>query len=270
MAYSFLDIINIWWHGQKQTILYYAPLIKPEKELGAAPPWFTEVWPGWLWDYYLDSERRPTETWLYNYNYAAKQTLKGWLDQLKADAVNDAAAWVWSWTGGPAHGYTTLAAWLEAIRSRVGTFVPAWTFNLAAGVNDLYWKLPEGIRNLSTSWNQLWDSIKQSVKDWAKERYDSAKATVQTVWEWVTVQGQTLTNWYNSVAGWVNGFKADPYGFITGHLGDTWRKLRDFARDALDFYYNLWGASAQELSNFLADPGGFILEKAENEIIKRW
>ena len=270
MAYSFTDIISIWWHGQKQTILYYAPFVEPEKELGAAPPWFTEVYPDWLWDYYLDQERRPTETWLYNYNYAAKETLHDWLDQLKSDAVSDAGNWVWSWTGGPDHGYSTLADWLEAIRTRVGTWVPTWADNLASGLNDTFYRLPQAIRNATASWDDIWNNIKDSVKSWAQDRYDDAKTWAINAWNWVTQQGNTLTSWYDNVASWVNAFKQDPYGTITGWLGATWGKLHTFAQNALDFYYNLWGSYAQRLSDFLADPGQFIVDWLEQRLIQLW
>lgn len=270
MAYSFFDIINIWWHGQKQSILYFAPFVAPEKELGAAPPWFTEVWPAWLWDYYLDQERRPTETWLYNYNYAARLLLKNWLDQLKNDAVNDAAQWVWSWTGGPAHGYPTLSAWLEAIRVRVGTWVPTWTYNLASGLNDLYWKLPSGIRNATSSWNAIWDDIKETVKAWVKERYDNALSYLSTVQQWLNTKGVTLAQWYDSVAGLINEFKSNPRTFIIQRLGATWQLLASFASGPLTFYYNLWGAYSQAIAELFSDPGSFILKRAEDELVKRW
>jgi len=198
MGYTFLQIVSLWWHGLKQTILFYIPLIKPEKESTVAPSWFLLSFPSWMWYSYLDSDRRPTETFLYNYRYAANVVFQRWLEVLKATAITGATAIVWGWTGGPKYGYPTLSSWLESLRGRIGTWVPYWTTTLANGLESLYLKIPFSIRHGLSSWGDIFDDIKEAVKGWVIERYDQAIRNIDTAWNWIQYTGSVI----KSCFGW--------------------------------------------------------------------
>ncbi|MBA7568663.1 hypothetical protein ES708_10397 [subsurface metagenome] len=137
--------------------------------------------------------------------------------------------------------------------------MPGWTTNLAAGLDSLYWKLPPSIRGGYGSWSELWDSIKDSVKKWATDS-----------WTWITGDGSLLKGWYDNVGIFVSDFKEDPAGTIKGLLGETWRKLVTFTRDCLTFYYNLWGSYRQTLADLVADPLGYLWDRAEQFLVDKW
>jgi len=270
MGYSFLDIIALWWHGLKQTILYYIPLLKPEQESTFAPTWFRRVFPDWLWGAYLPWDRRPTETWLYNYRYASNVLFKSWLDELKAQAIAGAWAVVIGSTGLPSYGYPTLADWLNAIRGRVGTWIPYWTNSLAEGLTALYSQLPYSIRHNLSTWDDIFYNIKESVKTWVLSRYSLAMSNLDTVWGWLQSTGGVLKAWYDDVGSWVSYIRLNFAAGVFSVLGGVWWRLVTFDRDALDYYYNLWGAYRVTLADFVVDPLGYIYDRVESYILSKW
>ena len=270
MGYTFLYIIGLWWHGLKQTILYYIPLIKPEQESNQAPTWFLRVFPGWLWSTHLTSDRRPTETWLYNYRYASNVLFQSWLDQLKQQAIKGAGDIVWGWTGGPRYGFNNLSDWINAIRSRVGSWIPHWTDNLSSGLDGLYLKIPFKIRHNISSWGQLFEDVKQDVINWITARYDQSLENISILWGWVQSTGGPLKAWFDSVGVWVSDLKLNFKAGVFSALGPTWWRLVSFDRDALIYYYNLWGSYRDVLAEFLSDPLGFIYGRAEAYLLSKW
>jgi len=270
MDYSFSECIGIWWHGKWQAVLLAIPLIKPEREGNKAPAWFRHWVPDWLWAYWLDDDRRPTTTWLYWYDYAAHNTFLSWFNALADRAINDSLYWVAGWTGKPKHGHYTLEGWLEAIRTRVGSWVPGWTTTLAVGLDALYWKLPVSIRGGYGSWSDLWDAIKDAVKDWARVRYDAFRVLAQAGWNWITGPGSRLSAFYDDTHTWITNFKENPAGVILGVLGGTWQRLITFDQGALSYFYNLWGSYRQTLADLIADPLGFLYDRAEQYLVNKW
>lgn len=270
MGYNFLYIIGLWWHGLKQTILYYIPLLRPERESTLVPTWFVASLPEWLWTYYLDSDRRPTETWLYNYRYAANLVFQSWLESLKTTAISAAITIVWGWTGAVKYGYTTFSDWLTAIRTRVGTWVPYWTSSVASGLEFLYLKLPPSIRHSLSSWDEIFTNIKQSVKDWVIERYDQALSNLNTVWTWIQTIGVGLKNWFDDINVWLSGLRVNFAAVVFGVLGSAWLRLLLFDKDALQYYYNLWGVYRSILAAFLDDPLGYLYDRIENFLVNKW
>jgi len=270
MSYSLVDILRLWWHGKWQRALLFLPLVKPERESRKAPAWFLVWFASWVWTQTLDSDDRPTDLWLYYYDFAVEGTWAFWADDLKKTAVNDALWWVAGWTGKPKHGYYTLEQWLDAIRNRVGSWVPGWTSTLAQGLDTLFWKLPESVRGGYSSWEDLWQGIKNSVKDWARARYDATVSLVGDLWYWIAYTGSLLSGWYDNVGIWISEFKQNPSGVILGALGATWGRLVTFDQGPLSYYYNLWGTFRQNLSDFLADPLGFVYDRAEAFLVSKW
>ncbi len=248
MDYNFLEVLGIWWHGRWQAVLLAIPLIKPGREGNKAPAWFRAWYKPWVWSAYLDSDDRPTEQWLVYYDEAAKRLFQSWLEDLRGRAVSDAGAWVWSWTGGPRHGYPTLADWLEAVWTSVRSTLPTFISNLAAIVA----------------------ALPTNLRDWVQSEYDAAKAKVATLWTWLQGRGSLLSALYDDVGVWIADFKQNPAGVILGILGDTWEKLVTFDQGALGYFYDLWGTYRQTLADFLADPLGWIYDQAEDFLVSKW
>ena len=270
MGYSFLDIIGLWWHGLRQTVLYYIPLIKPDRESQVAPTWFVRVFPDWLWSYYLDADRRPTETFLYNYRYASDVLFKSWLDQLKDQAVLLAVDFVRGFTGIPQFGFVTFSDWIVSIRERVGWWVPHWSASLADGLEFLYLKLPSGVRHNLITWSGLFDDLRESIKEWVRGCYDRAISNIGIVWGWVQDTGGVLKAWYDDVGSWVSYVRINFTAAVLGALGVVWGRLVTFDRDALDYYYNLWGIYRQELADFISNPLDYLYDRIESFLVSKW
>jgi len=268
--YGFLEIIGWLWHGMLQLIRVVVPIIQPAPEPWSAPGWFTDVWPDWLWWYYLESDSRPTETWCHNYIYAARVQMQRWIERRSDQARDTALEWVRAFTGWVAHGYSTFQDWLEAIRERTGTWVPWWADSLADAASVLWLKLPDAIRYAWQTWDDIWEGIKSSVRDWVRATYDYLVSLGQSAWDWVLAQGDALRAWWESVRSWIGAFMADPYGTIVTWLGPTWTRLTTFATDCLDFWYNLWGSNGADIGGLLSDPLNWLYDRAEDLLIERW
>jgi len=152
--------------------------------------------------------------------------------------------------------------------------------------------LPYGIRAGWQSWSDLWETIKASVRAWAKDRYDAARAWASDSIQWVRSTGDQLRRWRDQVSSWIDQVRHDPYGYITGYLGSSWTwllgfsararatviewlgpdwpKLVTFSRDCVSFYYNLWSSSWRVLGDFVADPREFLLDRLESALMDRW
>jgi len=248
MDYGFFEVIGIWWHGKWQAVLLAIPLIKPGREGNKAPAWFRAVWPSWVWAAYLDSDDRPTEQWLYYYDEASKRLFQSWLEDLKGRAVSDSLYWVAGWTGKPKHGYYTLEQWLEAVWTRATSTLPDWILQLSTAINTAY----------------------NDLKTWARSRYDAALGQVATLWTWLNTTGSLLSRFYDDTHTWIANFKQNPAGVILGVLGGTWGRLVTFDQGALSYFYNLWGSYRQTLADFIADPLGFLYDRAEQYLVNKW
>jgi len=248
MAYSFFEVLGIWWHGRWQAVLLAIPLIKPGREGNKAPAWFRAWYAAWVWGAFLDSDQRPTDQWLVYYDNAARRLFQSWLEDLRGRAVSDAFAAVVGLTGRPKHGYYTLEDWLDAAWSLVTGTLPTFISNLAAIVS----------------------ALPTTLRDWVQSEYDAAKAKVATLWTWLQGRGSLLSAFYDDVGVWIANFKENPVDVILGALGDTWDRLLTFDQGALGYFYDLWGSYRQTLADFLADPLGWIYDRAEDFLVSKW
>ena len=248
MGYSFFEVIGIWWHGRWQAVLLAIPLIKPGREGNKAPAWFRAYYPAWVWSSYLDSDKRPTEQWLYYYDEAARRLFQSWLEDLKGRAVSDSLYWVAGWTGKPKHGYYTLEQWIDAVWTRAVWTIPGWIDDLAAEIATAH----------------------DNLQAWARSRYDAAIAKVTPLWTWVNITGSRLSAFYDDTHIWIANFKANPAGTILGVLGSTWDNVKVFDQGALSYYFNLWGAYRETLADLIADPLGFLYDRAEQYLVNKW
>jgi hypothetical protein len=163
---------------------------------------------------------------------------------------------------------------------------------LADAVTKLYGWLPPEIRAGIRSWTELFGSIIDQVQQWAQDRYDGARAwyegTRLTIEAWV---GE-IRSWWQTAAGWLDDFRYnakarvlawlgatwswlealwnDPFGVITGYLGETWTKLYSFARDCLTFWYNLWGQYGSEIGAFWGNPLRWLYDRVESFLVSIW
>ncbi len=248
MSYNFSEVLGIWWHGRWQAVLLAIPLIKPGREGNKAPAWFRVWYASWVWAAYLDADRRPTEQWLFFYDFAARGLFYSWLDDLRGRAVSDAFAAVVGLTGRPKHGYYTLSDWLEAAWTRVQFELPEWVWQLSGAIT----------------------TAANGVIAWARARYDDSLAKVATLWTWLQGRGSLLSAWYDQIGTWIADFAQNPRLVILGVLGGTWARLVTFDGGALSYYYNLWGSYRQTLADFLADPLGYLWDRIEDFILSKW
>lgn len=291
-TYQFVDILFWIIHGIKQLILLWIPLLNPEAEYGTPPQFWLDHVDWDMWYAHLDADRRPDSTWIWYWNWAAWRTLGGWCDEIFIGARNAAVDWVRSFTGWLLYGYATFAEWIDAIHVRVGDWIPAWTTSLAAGLNDVWWMLPYTVRERVHTFGQFIDQLLDDLWDQITNYYLLFVQRVGYVYDWLVYTGVTIEDWFVTVGNfvldfsrhpaayvvgwlgeawnWVLYFWSDPGGYIENLLSPTWTRIYVFARDCLNFWYNLWGSYAAILADFLADPLGWIYDRVEDELIDRW
>jgi hypothetical protein len=267
-------------------------IIEPRHVSRGPPGWWGSVKTWGDWYYCVASDGHPQSCWFSNYIDACWKLLGKWIDEA-ADDVGDAVSGaVRSWVGYVQGGFSNFSDWIKWLQGLTGGYLPWWASSLADAADRLYWWLPAEIRQGYTSWSDLWEGIKASVRDWARARYDDAKAWADGAWQWVLNQGATLKGWYDAAGAWLDdfrqnaservrgwlgtawdwivGFWNDPYGTITGTLGDSWEALKTAARDALPFWYNLWGSYADEIGAFWGDPLGYLYDRVEDFLSDKW
>lgn len=234
------------------------------------PRWWSEVHydPGW-WRNNL-TDRIPNAAFMGRYRGAAKYHLEGWIADKSRGIAKPLVDAVKNTLGSLLHGYTTFSTWIETIRHRVGTYVPWWTTSLVAGLIWLRLRFPEGIRNATLTWSGLWESIKAAVRDWARARFDAAMLWVANSAPWAVTWINTLGAWYSLVAAWVTNFKNNPYGTIAGWLGTAWSVWLGIYSDILTFRNEVWVPFKVTLHDLLADPTGWLYDRIEDELIRRW
>ncbi|GAH26761.1 unnamed protein product [marine sediment metagenome] len=269
-VYPLKDILEWYLHGIWQNVLIWIPLLRPSPEPYYPPQFWYEYWPRAWWNYGLDSTRRPDANWVWRWLTAVKEAFRVKVQNVGDVARDAAAVIVRYWLGYVQGAYTTFQAWIMAVEGRVGWWIPGWASNLADAAQRLYNWLPSAIRYSWQTWDQIWENIKASVRAWARARYDAAVGWASASWNWVTGWGNVFISWYNAAYLWLRAFQADPVGMVIGWLGPQWARLVRFALDCLDFWYNLWGSYAAILADFLADPLGWLYDRAEDELVRRW
>lgn len=292
--YSIGQIAGWTLDGVWQWIRHEVPLpgFGPKYVGRSAPGWFTSVKPWYDWYYCTDNYGYPTDCWYGNYIDACWKCLGHWVDEAADDVGGAVSGAILGLLGSVAWPFSTFSQWITWLRDLTGGYKPAWSSSLANATDRLFWWLPESIRQDWTSWEALWEGIKESVRSWARVRYDAAKAWADAAWKWVLKEGADLKAWWDGAHKWLDdfrqnaeawvrswlgpawdwlvGFRNDPYGTIVGLLGDTWEGLKTFAQEALPFYYNLWGSFWQEMGEFWPDPLGYLYDRVEDFLIEKW
>ena len=223
----------------------------------------------YLWDVYC-ANQRPGWYGSYMYYNSAKRAFAVWVND-KANRARDAAVTiVRMFTGYVMFGFQTFQVWLANLTGRVGWGGLSFASTLVSGVRKLYGWLPVSIVSGWSSWGQIWEGIKNSVKSWARGRYDTIRSWVSRWQSWILNWLNVLRHWYFSVRDVINTFVANPRGFIVSRLGAIWQRLTRFNDNALEYYMRIWSLYATELSSFLDHPGHWIWEKLEDIWIRLW
>lgn len=290
--YSFSAIWGWLYYGWVQRILHVTPLIKPEKVEGIPVTWWWDYYSSWDWYSNLGADKVPSSLWIKLWQNGTYLLLRQWVGEVGDGASDNAVAFVRGFIGYVQGAYPTFSSWLGAVSGWVGPLGLWWANNLTAGLNLVRSFIPEPIRDAASSWDDLWEAIKASVRDWVIGAYYWVSRWAEDSWNWVADVGTYIRGWYDiahdwlddfrwnaqtRVTGWLGsawtwlvGFWNDPRGAILGILGAVWESLSTFARDALPYYYNLWGSYAETLGAFLEDPLGWLYDRVEDELIKRW
>lgn len=275
--YSLLSVL--WWNLVGQYMYYiYAELnlstfwqrmLLPKFDPGP-PQWWRDSWwyAGW-WNQNLDN-RVPNPIFAMFYREAARDRYRDWVkdaaDQIATPLVNTLARLL----GILWHGYASFSDWINAIRGRVGTWVPWWTSTLAAGLALLYGWLPSDIVSGAVSFYDKFLAWYETTKSWAQVNYDAAKTWVANNASWVIDWINFLGNWWYAAGEWLTAFKDDPYAVIAAALGPAWSIWTGIYGGIRDFYNNVWVPYKITLHDFLADPLGWVYDRVEDELIRRW
>jgi len=290
--FDFWSILDWLFYGAVRYVLLWVPFVTPPRVDRGIPSlwWYYNSWNDW--DHKDDNNGGPDERWCQAWFRMALGGFELLVLQEAKPYVDEAKNWLRGIIGGIKSGFASLGDWTNWLQVAVGAAVPWWTPNLAAGVDRLRGWFPDAIYNGWLAWNDIWTSIKADVRNWARNEYDRARDFAYQARDWVSGVGDGLRLWRDKVAGWIDNFRANPYGFITGVLGSGWSwllgfypraretvigwlgpdwvRLTNFARDCSVFYYNLWSLGWRTLSDFIADPVGFVGDRLEAYLLKKW
>lgn len=289
---SIWTILDWIFYGLIRYVLYLIPLVRaPVVDRGPPTRWWRyNEW--YDWSHWNRDNGHPDEHWCRSWlemAFGELQRLATDRAEPYADAIR---SYLISRLGHIRGGFGSMGSWVNWLQSAVGYAVPWWASNLGAAANWLRARLPGSIREGWQTWDQIWENIKASVRNWAMARFDAARAWASQAFDWVNHVGDQLRDWRDRVAGWIDQVRHDPRGFVLGVLGSAWRwlvsfsqnarnqviawlgpqwpRLRTFARDCVGFYYSLWSQSGRIIGAFVDDPRGFIFAHLERAIMDRW
>ena len=268
------------------------PVINPDP-VDMSPPTVWWVWNSWSdWYQHKDWHNIPDEHWIRRWLWMCIQCIRVSFESGIKNLIDRSRDGIMRLVGYARGGFGTLSDWVDHLHRVTGGFIPGWTSSLANGLDWLRNRLPAPIRDAWQSWDQLFESIRESVRQWVRSTYDWVVTLGRNAWDWAQNQGERVKRWVDSVQSWIDRFRADPYGTITQTLGAAWSwllgfyrsgrdqvlawlgpdigKLLTFGRDCVTFYYNLWARGWSFLGDLIDDAGRVILNKAISEIEKRW
>ena len=290
--FSYLTILGWYLHGLLQKILLWIPVVAPLQEDLYPPVWWYRFRSWHDWRDNLDSDRRPNDTFVNYYIDVAWRILISKINDEAESFANGVQTYILGLLGSIGDGFATFSGWIGSLKEYMGRHLPMWASDLTRGLTTLFQWLPFSIRHNIRTWADIWDWIIDQAISWAKSAYDRTKELFRLVWEWYQSKRVAIDLWWDNWQAWLAQLASDPVGTITALLGATWlwissyfgdpfgwtRRYLDpewptlarFAQDCLVYWYNLWATSASLLSDFLADPLGFIGDRLEQILIDRW
>jgi len=274
--YSLIDIL--WWNligGWMDFIFHYVSSAYFRERLlptfsTTAPQWWKDSWGhSYNWYHHL-TDGVPDGAFAWYYRHAARDRYSDWLNAM-ADAVarplTDA---IYHLLGNIKYGYTRFSDWLTAIRGRVGSWVPWWTTTLAAGMEFLHSLFPLDIRDGIVSWYDKFVAWYNAAISWAQTRYEATRVWVANTGSWLVSGYNTVRDWYDCSWGWLDDFRYNIYARITAWLGPPWYFLAGAWWELQNFYNTVWVPYRATLHDFLADPLGWLYDRVEDELVRRW
>lgn len=289
---SFWTFCDWLFYGLIRAVLVWAPVVAaPRVERSIPSQWWSyNTWYDWYG--HLDANDRPDEHWCRQWLEMTFGEFSAMIEGAAEDAWSAAIGVVRSLLGALRAGYSSFSHWIDVLHTKLGGILPYWTDSVVSGLGKLWTLIPVEIRVGLKSWTDWANGIAESVRQWVRDTYDYFASLANSAWNWVLSQGDRLRHWVDSVSGWIDGFKRDPYGTVTSWLGSAWvflvafftapvgyvlswlgsdwSTLVDFRWGPLTWLSNLWSFYADLISEFCADPKSFIVDRLERAILDRW
>jgi hypothetical protein len=265
---SIIYIAQTFIHWLWQKILVLVPLLSAGAESTDPPGWWRDFFSASTWRSGLDGNHRPYD-WLVDIALeGCWRMLEVWTGEVGDYARTKAQDWTRALVGYAERGFDTIQRWLHDADTRLGTWLPWFANSAVHGLDWLCKKLPASIQSGWRTWEELWESIKQSVRDWALARYDEIRTWWYSTRSWIEDWLQRVATWYSAVHAFVDDWIGNWRTRILDWLGSEYRRLLEFCRGPLDFWYNLWSWYGSWLGTFLADPIRYLYDHAENWILE--
>jgi hypothetical protein len=268
--FDFREIREHIWHGLKQLIRLFIPLIDPEPETGGPPQIWLEYYDYRQWAECLATGSIPLECWCWRYWFSGWYALRDWVEEIGDHAIDKISDVVSDVVGTIKSNYATVAAWIDNLDNLLGYILPDWCVDVFDGLWRLYLKFPYHIRHGLKTWEEIFDKLADGIQDWVEDTYDDLVAMGQSAYGWVLDSGKTIAAWYDEMAGWLVDFRTHRREWVQGWLGAPWNKLERFVETALDFYNLMWYRHADTIGEFFADPLGWLYDRVEDELVRRW
>lgn len=285
-------LIDWFFYGLIRYVLFWIPLVTPFRVNRVIPSAWWRYNSLRDWFHRDDNNGGPDEHWIQCWFRMVFGEAFALAVENASSLVDSLESRVLDWIGGFPAQFLSLGGWIDYLKALIGDYIPWWAETVVGGLTWLRDRLPEGIKYGWQSWDDWIDGIKVAIRIWVRDFVAYFHDLAVSAWNWVQGAGEALKSWRDHVSGWIDGVRADPYGFVVGQLGDSWAWLRDFrdrgrdqvlawlgpdihsllvfGRDCVGFYYSLWSAGWQDLGEFAQDPRGYLMDRLERAIIDRW
>lgn len=285
-------LIDWFFYGFIRYVMFWIPFVTPFSVDRSVPGnwWAYSGYSDWL--HKDDNDGGPDEHWLQCwFRMVFGEALDTAVESVRP-VVRKLEDRVLGWIGGVPGRFPSLAHWIDNLEKLLGRYVPSWAGTVARGLEWLRDRLPVGIRQGWQSWRGLFDNILTDARSWVRGYVDAFREFADLAWGWVRGAGQALDDWRYRVGGWIDSFRNDPRGYVTGLLGGAWdwlagfrdrgrdqvlewlgpdiHTLLNFGRECARFYFNLWSLGWRELGEFVGDPRAYLMDRLERALSDRW
>lgn len=279
-------------YGAVRYVMIWIPLVTPFRVDRTVP------WQWWRynsaddWYHAFANNGGPDEHWCARWFGMILEELKLLIVRSAEPYVDVAKAALASLIGSVWTIFPSLGAWLQHVQLQIGLSLPNWAESVSSGLDWLRNKLPAEIRLGFGSWDELWESIKSSVRNWVIARYDQARQWADEHQWWIVSVGESLRTWRDSVRDWIQTVRLNPWSWVLSvigpglpwllsfyqnardwvlsWLGPEWVELVSFRNGPLRFYFDLWSRGWQSLAQLIDDPRSWLEQRLEDLLLDRW